>query len=100
CDVGVVLIGAAGALLAVPPPAPVRPSGTAPSAPNSPDALAADFAHLQSGLHAKVGLVVRAVGTEPKTQVVLGSSDFADQPAWSTIKVPLVMAAMRQRSID
>jgi hypothetical protein len=96
---GGALIVAAGAVLAVnvaPTHTPVRPSATAPSG----DGLAADFAHLQTGLHARVGLVVRAVGGEPKTQVALGSSDFADQPAWSTIKVPLVMTAMRQRGID
>lgn len=94
---GAALIVAAGAILGVnvvPRPAPVHPSTTAPGG------LAADFAHLQTRLHAKVGLVVRAVGTGPKTQVVMGSSDFADQPAWSTIKVPLVIAAMRQRNID
>jgi hypothetical protein len=100
---GGALILAAGAILAVnvgPTPAPMRPSATAPSAATSPGGLAADFAHLQTELHAKVGLVVRAPGAVPKTQVVLGSSDFADQPAWSTIKVPLVIAAMHQRGID
>lgn len=94
---GGALIVAAGAILAVnvvPRPAPISPSTTAPGG------LAADFARMQTGLHATVGMVVRAVGAGPKTQVVVGSSDFADQPAWSTIKVPLVMAAMRQRSID
>jgi hypothetical protein len=30
----------------------------------------------------------------------LGGSDFADQPAWSTIKVPLVIAAMRQHNTE
>jgi hypothetical protein len=99
---GVALIVAAGAIFAinVAPTHPlVRPTATAPTA-TSPSGLAADFAHLQSGLHAKVGLVVRAVGAGPEMQVVLGTSDFADQPAWSTIKVPLVMAAMRQHNID
>jgi hypothetical protein len=72
----------------------------APTAATSAGGLAADFAHLQTALHATVGLVVREVGAGSKTPVVLGNSDFADQPAWSTIKVPLVMAAMRQRSID
>jgi hypothetical protein len=94
---GGALIVAAGAVLAVkfaPRHAQVQPSTTAPGD------LAADFAHLQTGLRAKVGLVVRAAGAGPKTQVVMGSSDFADQPAWSTIKVPLVLAAMRQRNID
>jgi hypothetical protein len=95
---GGALIVAAGAILAVkvaPKPAPVRPATTAPGG-----GLAADFAHLQTELHATVGLVVRAVGAGSKSQVVLGSSDFADRPAWSTIKVPLVIAAMRQLGVD
>jgi hypothetical protein len=98
---GGALILTAGAVLAVnvaPKPAPVRPSATAPTSPGG--GLAADFAQLQPGLHATVGLVVRAAGVGSKSQVVLGGSDFADQPAWSTIKVPLVVAAMRQLGID
>ena len=43
---------------------------------------------------------MRAVGTKPLGQVALGGSDFADQPAWSTIKVPLVIASMRQHNTD
>ena len=31
---------------------------------------------------------------------MLGGSVFADQPAWSTIKVPLVIAAMRQHNTE
>jgi hypothetical protein len=98
---GGALILTAGAILAVnvvPKPAPVRPSASAPTLPDG--GLAADFAQLQMGLHASVGLVVRAAGLGSKSQVVLGSSDFADKPAWSTIKVPLVMASMRQLGID
>jgi hypothetical protein len=97
---GGTLILTAGAILAVnvaPKPAPVRPSATTPT---SPGGLAAAFAQLQTALHARVGLVVRAAGAGSKSQVVLGSSDFADQPAWSTIKVPLVIAAMRESNID
>jgi hypothetical protein len=100
-----------------PAPAPVRPSTppplsasanssapplatpTATSVPN-PTGLAGDFAGFQTGLHARVGVVVRAVGTKSVGQVALGSSDFADQPAWSTIKVPLVIAAMRQHNTE
>jgi hypothetical protein len=79
-------------------PGPSHPSATATKSPGG--GLAADFAQLQTGLHATVGLVVRAVGAGSTRQVVLGSSDFADRPAWSTIKVPLVIAAMRQLGID
>ena len=111
------LVVAAGAVVAF-HIAPVRPSATKPplrATPNSsapqptaptatpPPAaggLAADFAHLQTGLHATVGVIVRAVGPGSAAQVALGGSDFADQPAWSTIKVPLVMAAMRRQHSD
>jgi hypothetical protein len=98
---GGALILTAGAILAVnvaPKPAPVRPAATAPT--SSSGGLTADFAQLQTGLHATVGLVMRAAGAGSKSQVVLGSSDFAGRPAWSTIKVPLVIAAMHQRGID
>jgi hypothetical protein len=94
---GGALIVTAATILAVnvtPAPAPVRPSATAPTSPGG--GLAADFVQLQTGLHATVGLVVRAAGAGSKSQVVLGSSDFADRPAWSTIKVPLVIAAITE----
>jgi hypothetical protein len=98
---GGALIVTAATILAVnvaPAPGPVHPSATAPTSPGG--GLGADFAQLQTGLHATVGLVLRAAGAGSKSQVVLGSSDFADRPAWSTIKVPLVIAAMRQLGID
>jgi len=111
------LIVAAGAVIAFhvtpgrppatkPPPRATpnssAPQSTAPTAttPAAAAGLAADFAHLQTGLHATVGVLVRAVGPGSTGQVVLGGSGFGDQPAWSTIKVPLVMAAMRQQHID
>ena len=62
--------------------------------------MAADFGRLQTGLHAAVAVVARAVGAGSTGQVTLGGSVFADQPAWSTIKVPLVIAAMRQQNTD
>jgi hypothetical protein len=115
------VIVAAGAIVTFyvsPTPAPVRPSTppsplsasanssapplaapTATAVPN-PTGLVGEFAKFQAGLHAKVGVVVRPVGTGSAAPVALGGPDFADQPAWSTIKVPLVIASMRQRSTD
>jgi beta-lactamase class A len=108
--VGGALIVAVGAIVTFyvsPTSTPVRSS--APSSPSSappptatmvlnPAELAGDFAKFQSGLHAKVGVVVRTVGTGAAGPVSLGGLDFADQPAWSTIKVPLVIASMRQHN--
>ncbi len=63
------------------------------AASNDPAALTADFAQLENRLHAKMGLVVSAVGsgTPPRAW-----GDWQEGPAWSTIKVPLVIAAYRQ----
>lgn len=81
---------------------PSAPRPTAPTATTSPKPtwLAGEFAGFQTGLHARVGVVVRAVGAGSTGQVMLGGSVFADQPAWSTIKVPLVIAAMRQHNTE
>jgi hypothetical protein len=112
-----VLIVAAGAIVAFhvapgPTPAPVRPNATPPiratlnsstptaTPPLAPNGLTTDFADLQTRLHATAGVVVRAVGAGSPGQVILGGSVFADQPAWSTIKVPLVIAAMRQQGTE
>jgi hypothetical protein len=54
-------------------------------------ALAAEFTELETRLHASMGLVVSAVGANPR-QLVLG--DWATGPAWSTMKVPLIIAAL------
>jgi hypothetical protein len=77
---------------------PARPSASPASAPpqaapTDPPALTADFARLEAGLHAKVGAVISAVG-DGQQPMVLG--DWQEGPAWSTIKVPLVIAAYRQ----
>jgi hypothetical protein len=58
---------------------------------STPSALAADFTALEKRLHAKMGLVVSAVGTNPQ-QMALG--EWASGPAWSTMKVPLIIAAL------
>jgi hypothetical protein len=64
---------------------------TAPH-PTVPAALAADFARLETQLHAEAGIAVSAVGNG-QTAITLGQ--WQSGPAWSTIKVPLVIAALR-----
>jgi hypothetical protein len=80
-----------------------RPSTQTPVAPPSPPAhaaptnsvtLATEFTQLENNLHAKTGVVVSAVGNG-QTPTTLG--DWQQGPAWSTIKVPLVIAAYRQQ---
>jgi hypothetical protein len=63
--------------------------GSAPS--DARMTLAAEFTELEQRLHATMGLVVSAVGANPQ-QLVLG--EWASGPAWSTIKVPLIIAAL------
>lgn len=54
--------------------------------------LEADFKDLQDQIDGEVGLVVKAIGNFDGV-VVLGS--WTSGPAWSTIKVPLAIAALR-----
>jgi hypothetical protein len=63
---------------------------TAP--PTAAATLAADFAQLETKLHAVLGLAVGAVGNG-QAPIMLGS--WKSGPAWSTIKVPLIIAALR-----
>jgi hypothetical protein len=72
------------------PPVPTTP-GSGPSAAST--ALGKDFTELEQKLHAKVGIVISAVGANP-TQLVFG--DWPTGPAWSTSKVPLTIAALRE----
>lgn len=60
--------------------------------PSGPAALAADFARLESTLHARAGMAVSAVGKDREPTVW---GDLRSGPAWSTIKVPLILAAYR-----
>lgn len=67
---------------------PVPPSAPTPHAAD----LAGDFTQLAHRLNAAMGLAVVAVGSaEPP----LTYGDWQQGPAWSTIKVPLVIAAYR-----
>lgn len=75
--------------------APASPSIGAPPTPRDapdPSALAADFAALETRLQAQAGIVISAVGAG-RTQITLG--DWQHGPAWSTIKVPLSIAVLR-----
>jgi len=77
-----------------------RPAATTTTAPQSPAAdadksLAAEFSNLESKLNAKMGVVISAVGSNPK-QLVFG--DWSSGPAWSTSKVPLTIAALREQN--
>lgn len=70
-----------------------RPSPTASSPPPTGSAaLAPDFAQLEKTLHASIGIAFGAVGSK-QDPIVLG--DWPGGPAWSTSKVPLVIAAYR-----
>lgn len=57
------------------------------------DPLVADFAALQARLQVAGGVAFGPVGTG-RQPMVLG--DWQTGPAWSTIKIPLVIAALRQ----
>jgi hypothetical protein len=81
---------------ASPPPSPAAPAtmaSTPQAAPNDP--LTADFAQLKSRVNAKVGIVISAVGNGQAPKAL---GEWTEGPAWSTIKVPLVIAAYRQQN--
>lgn len=58
-----------------------------------PVTLASDFAQLEKRLDAVVGVALSAVG-EGQTPMTLG--EWRSGAAWSTIKVPLIIAALRE----
>ncbi|WP_245717365.1 hypothetical protein [Nocardia jejuensis] len=79
------------------------PTGTASAraaAPSSmvvtvPGTLAWDFVNeLRPSLNAKVGLAIMPVGGDR----VVALGDWTTGPAWSTMKVPLTLAALRENS--
>jgi hypothetical protein len=75
-----------------PPPTPAQHSAPPPQA--APTDLAAEFAQLAGRMNATMGLAVAAVDNG---QSVTTWGDWSQGPAWSTIKVPLVIAAYRQQ---
>jgi hypothetical protein len=64
-----------------------------PTAQAGAPSLAADFGLLQAKLQAVAGIAVSAVGNG-QAPTMLG--DWQSGPAWSTIKVPLIIAALRE----
>jgi hypothetical protein len=68
---------------------------SSPHTSSAPSNLDAAFAQLQARLHAPVGIAVTAVGSN-QPPITLG--DLRTGPAWSTIKVPLAIAALRQEN--
>lgn len=76
-------------------PVTVAPSVSPPPAPAIPmEGLAASFAELQAALQGSVGLAAVPVDSPDASTYIVG--DWSAGPAWSTSKVPLVMAAMRE----
>jgi hypothetical protein len=61
--------------------------------PGSPAALVRDFAQLQTSVKGPIGIALAPVGG-PGTPLSLG--DWHSGAAWSTMKVPLVIAALRE----
>jgi hypothetical protein len=70
---------------------PVTPASTPPASPA--DSLVAEFQEFADRLGAKVGVALTAVGDTATPPVSLGG--WPGGPAWSTIKVPLSIAALR-----
>lgn len=84
---------------ALPKPTPVQlpaahPSTTEPDAPleGGNRRFATEFEALAAELPATLGIVVRPVGDGPPP---VAAGKWSVGPAWSTIKVPLVIAALR-----
>jgi hypothetical protein len=71
------------------------PAGNSPSSEAGVAALKADFARLQMEIGAKVGLAIAPAG-RPNLTVTFGQ--WTGGPAWSTIKVPLIIAALRKNN--
>ncbi|NKZ15234.1 hypothetical protein HGA11_30110 [Mycolicibacterium septicum DSM 44393] len=66
---------------------------TAPKRSTAATSLAAEFAQLQPQLHAVVGIALSGVGPG---QQPMTFGEWQSGPAWSTIKVPLIIAALRE----
>jgi hypothetical protein len=93
-DLGSSPTSTASAPSAQPTAAPPSPSTLAPGTPAPADGgpFAAEFASLAAELDAKVGIVVRPVGSGPAP---VTAGEWSTGTAWSTIKVPLAIAGLR-----
>lgn len=84
-------------LVPVAPPSPELPVVPTPqpdpAASPIGDDLAASFQELSSGLDAQIGFAYAPLG-QPDRVTLLG--DWSSGPAWSTIKVPLALALLRE----
>lgn len=69
------------------------PGRTASERSSPATSLAAEFARLEPELHAVVGIALSGVGPG---QVPMTLGEWQSGPAWSTIKVPLIIAALRE----
>ncbi len=86
--------GAPSPAAAAPPSPPAVPGPSTTGAPHPPPAALADeFAQLAAKLNAKVGIAFSAVGSGQEP-IQLGDWQSGG-PAWSTMKVPLVIAALQ-----
>ena len=74
------------------PPSPATPAPVAP-APVDAGPFAKEFATLAAQLNARVGIVVRPVGAGPQP---VTAGEWSTGTAWSTIKVPLAIAGLRE----
>ncbi|MFC6012935.1 hypothetical protein [Nocardia lasii] len=81
---------------AVPTTAPSVGSGTGGGAVSIaiPGSLAADFGALQQGTRGSIGLAITPVGGAQ----LVSFGTWTTGPAWSTIKVPLAVAAVRNNA--
>lgn len=72
---------------------PITPVPEATSSAPSPPQLEADFKELQATIDGVIGVAISPAGRDQKP-ILLG--EWSSGPAWSTMKVPLAMAALRQ----
>ena len=77
---------------AMPPPPPPVPAPAPVAAPV--DGLAENFAEMSANIRAQVGVAVVAGALSAQPARAFGT--WAQGPAWSTIKVPLSIAALRK----
>jgi hypothetical protein len=77
-------------------PVTTSEASTTPAPANAAPPLDAEFAQLRKLLNAKVGVVITNVGPNPRP-LVLG--EWTSGPAWSTMKVPLTMTALREHKL-